>query len=179
MIERIAPSREFLLAALILFQATCTSFFLVDIASDLRTLPVGTAIGLHMQLELFANIGLMMAIVVEGYFLRQFLRRQIRAERALSVAQGALHQLMQDHFEDWGLTAAECDVAAFTIKGFSISEVAALRQSAEGTVKSQLNAIYRKSGLSGRGQLVGFLIEDLLPGPPHKAHAGPKDEGLE
>ncbi len=40
-----------------------------------------------------------------------------------------------------------------------------MRRSAEGTVESQLNAIYRKSGLAGRGQLACLLIEDLLSGP--------------
>jgi DNA-binding CsgD family transcriptional regulator len=56
-------------------------------------------------------------------------------------------------------------VAAFTIKGFTIAEIAALRGSAEGTVKTHLNAIYRKAGVQGRGQLVSLLIEELLGGP--------------
>jgi len=98
-------------------------------------------------------------------FLTRLLRQQVRAEMALSAASGALHDLMQAYFSQWGLTAAEADVAGFTIKGYSIAEIGTMRQSAEGTVKSQLNAIYRKSGLAGRGQLVSLLIEDLLSGP--------------
>jgi DNA-binding NarL/FixJ family response regulator len=32
-------------------------------------------------------------------------------------------------------------------------------------VKTHLNAIYRKAGVQGRGQLVSVLIEDLLNAP--------------
>jgi len=72
---------------------------------------------------------------------------------------------MLDHFQTWGLTAAEQDVAGFTIKGLSIAEIADLRGSAEGTVKSQLNAIYRKAGVPGRGALLGLLVDDLMNAP--------------
>ena len=41
---------------------------------------------------------------------------------------------------------------------------AKLRGSAEGTIKTHLNAIYRKSGVTGRAQLVSILIEDLMRG---------------
>ena len=81
------------------------------------------------------------------------------------MAAGALAELMEDYFRQWALTPSEADVAAFTIKGYSIAEIATLRGSAEGTVKTHLNAIYRKAGVQGRGQLVSLLIEDLLNGP--------------
>jgi len=73
--------------------------------------------------------------------------------------------VMEGHFRAWWLTPSEQDVATFTIKGCSIAEIAALRGSAEGTVKTHLNAIYRKAGVPGRGQLVSVLIEDLMGGP--------------
>jgi len=37
-----------------------------------------------------------------------------------------------------------------------------MRGSAEGTVKSQLNAIYRKAGVGNRGELLSLLIEELM-----------------
>ena len=43
-----------------------------------------------------------------------------------------------------------------------IAEIAALRETSEGTVKSQNSAIYRKAGVKTRTQLVGALIEELL-----------------
>ena len=69
---------------------------------------------------------------------------------------------MQSRFTDWGLTSAERDVALFAIKGMSTQEIAVLRGTAEGTVKAQTNAIYRKAAVSGRSQLLSLFIEDLM-----------------
>ena len=62
----------------------------------------------------------------------------------------------------WGLTKAEKDVAFFLLKGLSIKEIAALRYTSVKTVRTQTNAIYAKSGLSGRSELSAFFLEDLL-----------------
>lgn len=158
-------TQEGALVLLMLFQSACTFFFVMDIIGDLAEMPPGEALTLHLSGELFANVGLVLAIIVEGLALRRLLLQQANAQRALSAAAGALNELMLAYFDDWGLTPAEADVATFTIKGYSIAEIARIRQSAEGTIKSQLNAIYRKSGLAGRGQLVSLLIEDLMSGP--------------
>jgi DNA-binding CsgD family transcriptional regulator len=165
MTSLLRPNREAALAGLILLQTVCAVLFVIDVIDDFNEMSPGPAFSMHIAVEVAANVGLILAILVEVLFLRRLLRQQARTERALSAASGALNQLMQDYFQTWGLTQAEADVAGFTIKGFSISEIAGMRQSAEGTVKSQLNAIYRKSGLAGRGQLVSLLIEDLLSGP--------------
>ncbi|MGB7271108.1 MAG: LuxR C-terminal-related transcriptional regulator [Albidovulum sp.] len=158
--------RGAIIAALIFVQSICVAFFLVDVIHDLAALPLTQWISLYLSIELAANLALIAGIVFEGFYLRHLLRRQAQAERAISVASGALHEVMEDYFEQWGLTPAEADIASFTVKGFSISEIASLRGSAEGTVKTHLNAIYRKSGLAGRGQLVGLLVEELLSGLP-------------
>jgi len=44
--------------------------------------------------------------------------------------------------------------------------MARLRDSSEGTIKAQSNAIYRKAGVSGRAQLLSLFIEDLLVPEP-------------
>ncbi len=153
------------LTLMMLVQAVCLAFFVIDIYADLIEWPAGRSLDLHIWLEVVANLTLGTALVVEFRVLRQLLARSLRAEKALTAAAGALNDLMESYFAEWGLTPAEADVARFTIKGCSIAEIAGLRQSAEGTVKSQLNAIYRKAGLAGRSQLVSVLIEDLLNGP--------------
>jgi DNA-binding CsgD family transcriptional regulator len=155
-------TKEAGLAALIVVQAGCNFVFFMDVLGDYRD--AGHFTG-HLNIELFANLGLVAAIVVEARVLWTLLRRQAIADRAISVARGAMAQLMSDQFSSWGLTAAEADVAGFTIKGFSIAETAGLRGSSEATVKSQLNALYRKAGVSGRAQLVSVFVEDLFNGP--------------
>lgn len=153
------------LVALIAVQGFCAAFFLVDAVRDLTEAEVGSLFDPHRTVEIIAACSLIVGMWFALRLLLQSLRRQAHLERNLSVAAGALHDVIERYFDDWGLTPAERDVAAFTLKGLSIAEVAALRGSAEGTVKAHLNAIYRKSGVSGRAQLVSLLIEDLMAGP--------------
>jgi DNA-binding CsgD family transcriptional regulator len=149
------------LIGLILFQTICAAVFVVDVIYDLGEAEVLW----HLIPELAAAIGLVIAIIWEVRYLIGLLRRQETMARGLGVAAGALADLMEGYFLDWGLTAAEQDVAAFTIKGYSIAEIAELRGSAEATIKTHLNAIYRKADVPGRGQLVSLLIEDLMRAP--------------
>lgn len=153
--------RPYALIGLILFQCFCTAFFVYDVTSDLEE---GLTSLFHMLPELAATVGLVLGVGFEMRALVRLLRQQARMEQSLGVASGALNDVMEGHFRQWGLTPSEQDVATFTIKGCSIAEIAQLRGSAEGTVKTHLNAIYRKAGIQGRGQLVSVLIEDLMGG---------------
>ncbi len=153
------------LVGLIAFQAMCTLFFTIDVLSDMENVGLSSFTDLHLLPEMGATLGLIFAILFEFYILRQLAHRQATLEKGMSIAAGELAVVMENYFASWGLTASEQDVASFTIKGYSISEVSSLRNCAEGTVKTHLNAIYRKSGTNGRGQLVSLLIEDLLRGP--------------
>ena len=94
--------------------------------------------------------------------LRRALRDRHRAEEQLRRASGAFADLLQERFQEWGLTPSEKDVALFAIKGMSTAEIASLRSTSEGTVKAQTNAIYRKAGVTGRPQLLSLFIEDLM-----------------
>ena len=47
----------------------------------------------------------------------------------------------------------------------TVAKIADLCGSAEGTIKSHLNAIYRKSGTSGRGDLLSVIIDGLINTP--------------
>ena len=163
------------LVALILFQGLCSMFFVFDVIEDLRE---GAVPLVHMLPEIGATLGLIIGILFEVRSLLAMLRRQAHMEKSLGVAAGALAELMEDYFREWGLTPSEQDVAAFTIKGYAIAEIAEMRGSAEGTVKTHLNAIYRKAGVPGRGQLVSLLIEDLLNSPlvPTPGGEQPRDE---
>ena len=154
--------RPFGLIALILFQCFCTLFFVYDVTRDLDE---GINSLFVLLPELAATVGLVVGVVFEMHSLIALLRRQARMERGLGVASGALNDLMEDYFRQWALTPAEQDVATFTIKGCSIADIAQMRGSAEGTVKTHLNSIYRKAGVQGRGQLVSVLIEDLMNAP--------------
>ncbi len=169
---RLSINRPGPLMALIAVQALCTAFFLWDVVEDFRSGAAGFQPLLYVTTETLAAISLIFAVLFEVHYLMVLLRRQAHLEAQVSVAAGAFHDILVQHFDDWGLTPAERDVAMFAIKGFSIAETAGLRGSAEGTVKSQLNAVYRKAGVSGRGALLGLLIDDLIAAPVLPDRAG-------
>jgi len=116
-------------------------------------------------LEIISILGLVLGVVAGFVALSQARQAQKRAEIALRSVSDEFAMVVDEQFDNWGLTAAEKDVAWFSVKGFSTSEIAELRGSSEGTIKSQSNAIYRKAGVSSRAQLVSSLVEDLLITP--------------
>jgi DNA-binding CsgD family transcriptional regulator len=87
-------------------------------------------------------------------------------ERLLRSAQGEFFEMLTLQFDRWQLSEAERDVALLTVKGMTVSEIAELRNTSEGTIKSQNNAIYRKARVRSRTQLLGKLIDQLLVEPP-------------
>lgn len=73
-----------------------------------------------------------------------------------------IRSAIDSQFETWSLTLAEKETALLILKGLSNKEIAEVRSASELTVKQQANAIYRKSGLSSRAQLIAFFLEDLF-----------------
>jgi DNA-binding CsgD family transcriptional regulator len=153
------------LAVLIAVQSFCAAFFLWDVVNDLGPQGIRALVNLHIAIEASAALALISAIVFEVSYLMALLRRKAHLEEQVSIASGAFHDIILAHFDRWSLTPAESDVAMFAIKGFSVAETAELRGSAQGTVKAQLNAVYRKADVAGRGALLGLLVDELLDGP--------------
>ncbi len=155
------------LVALILLQAVCALFFVSDILMGLFGFyPVPLGWSFREALEIAAAVGLVLGLIFGAIALRRS-RFQLRAaEERLQRASAAFMDVLEERFAEWGLTPAERDVALFAIKGLSLQEIATLRQTSEGTVKAQTNAIYRKAGVTGRPQLLSLFIEELMLLPP-------------
>ena len=159
------------IALALVVQVFCAVFFVSNILSSVMGFaPI--AWQLSEFIELGAALGLLLGIFMGAFALNRVMRRAEAAEDRLRLASGAFHDLMQEKFQSWGLTPAECDVALFAIKGLSLSDIASMRSTSEGTVKAQMNAIYRKAGVAGRPQLLSLFIEDLMDdtfmeAPPH------------
>jgi len=150
------------LSGLLVIQAGCAAFFLFDIVADLagwRTLTGGL---LHHAIEFIAVAALILGIGVTALEIRRIRTRHRRVEAQLRVACGAFHDLLEEHFDAWALTPSERDVAMLAIKGLTIADIARVRQTKEGTIKAQCNAIYSKAGVTGRQQLLSLFIEDLM-----------------
>lgn len=153
--------RPGVVVALIAGQALCSAVFVIDVVQDARGAAAGP-LALYLRIETAAAIALIAAIAFEVRVLSRLLQRKAHLERQMTLAARAFHDVIEARFDAWALTAAERDVGHFTVKGLSITEIAELRHSATGTVKSQLNAIYRKAGVGNRGELLSLLIEDLI-----------------
>lgn len=153
------------LAVILLIQVLCAGFFIfeiLDVIFGIRAQPLPWVA--HELIEIGAALGLILGVVVGGLLLIRSETQRREAEGRLAALAGGFHDLLQDRFVEWALTPAERDVATFVLKGLSIPEIAAFRETSEGTVKAQTAAIYRKAGVSGRGQLVSLFIEDLMSG---------------
>ena len=152
--------RASVLAIALALQTSAAVFFIGDVASDYRWIGLDP----HTTFEAFVALALITGIGFGAVEMRRTLLRIRRAEEALSLAAGAFGEVIETRFAEWRLTPAEAEVALFTLKGFEISEIAALRSSAESTVRAQLTRVFAKSGASGRAQFVALFVEELLEG---------------
>lgn len=158
---------------LVLFvvQFACAFFFLYEIlvaVLGLRAAPISWRY--YEFIEIGAAAGLVIGVGVTARLMWISHRRRSEAEGNLRLASGAFMAVVSERFDAWGLTPAERDVALFSIKGLSQAEIAALRETSQGTVKAQSTAVYRKAGVNSRAQLLSLFIDDLmgdaLPGVP-------------
>lgn len=143
-------------------QLVCGVFFFGDAFFDNFGYPAALIFRSSDKIEFVIAAGLLFSLGFTASELWRLLRRHRKLEDQLKVASGAFSELLDTHFSSWGLTASERDVALLTIKGLSLAEVAALRDTREGTIKAQCTAVYKKAGVSSRAQLVSLFIEELM-----------------
>ena len=150
------------LIAIALFAQTLSAMFFFGniVSSVFGFAPINWQISEYI--EMGAAGGLILGVVLGAVMLRRTTRENARMTQQLRAASTAFRELLDERFDEWGLTAAERDVARFAIKGLSTQEIASLMSTSEGTVKAQTNAIYRKAGVSGRPQLLSVFIDDLM-----------------
>lgn len=162
------PRRRVLLLWIVVpIQAISTLFFLWQGFAPmlgLRTQPIGWA--LFELIQIGAALGLLIGFAFGLTALVRAYRHNREMAGRLAAASTVFADVLEQHFTEWRLTPAERDVAWFTLKGLSNAEIARLRETSEGTVKAQSNAIYRKAEVTGRTQLLSLFIEDLLDRPP-------------
>lgn len=157
------PRDRNLIIVALLVQGVCAAFFISEILSSyigFRSAPIPWAA--REIIEVGAAFGLLLGFGLGGYALTRSRRRHQVAEAQLRRASAAFIDLVEEAFAQWALTPAERDVALLCIKGFSIQEIGGIRQTSDGTVKAQTNAIYRKADVTGRNQLLSLFIDALM-----------------
>ncbi len=156
-------SERLYIAVFVLLQAVGALYFggrlmLSALGVSMRPLPWQ----LFEALEVAAALGLVAGTVMGLIFLRRSIRQRERMRRVVDQASAAFHENLHARFDGWRLSRAERDVALFAIKGMTTQDIAALRQTTQGTVKAQSAGIYRKAGVNSRAQLASLIVEDFF-----------------
>jgi DNA-binding CsgD family transcriptional regulator len=151
------------LAPLLAVQIVGAAFFIFRTLADLFAWSSPIIPWAYFELlEVIASLGMVGGVIATVLLLLPNLRRMHRVQEQLDAAAGQLQVHIERLFDQWALTESERDVALLVIKGFSNGEISTYRKTSESTTKSQVSAIFRKSGLSNRQQLVSLVVEDLL-----------------
>ena len=141
-------------------QAVAAAFFLLDALADV--LGYDADGGLTDKFEYLIAVTLAASLIFTIQQIRSMYQRQKVLENQIKVASGAFQIVMEKYFDEWDLSASERDVSLLAIKGLSISEIAVARQTKAGTIKAQLNSIYKKANVTGRMQLLSLFVEELF-----------------
>lgn len=152
------------LALILALQAMAAVFFVGDVVADVTF----EGVDLHLVLEAVVAFALILGVVFGAFEMRRTLERAERSDTALSAARGAMTDLIETRFAEWGLTPAENEVALLALKGFDAAEIAGLRGAASGTVRAQLARVYAKSGVASRAELLSIFMDDLIAAPVTK-----------
>ena len=116
----------------------------------------------------FAQVAAFFALllgVIAGLWLFKLASERTKVlEGKVEAAGGRFHDVIIDQFKKWGLSEAESEIGMLLIKGMSIAEIADLRGRSQATIKAQNSAIYQKSGMNNRAQLVSYFVEELTSG---------------
>lgn len=117
---------------------------------------------LHLSIEVVAVIALLMGFRIARNRRQHWRRTAEAANERLSNIRSDFDAIIRAQFREWKLSEAEADVALLTLRGVRNQEIAALRQTQESTVKSQLTSIFRKAGVKTRNELIGLFMDEFL-----------------
>lgn len=152
-----------LLTAIVFLQVTLSLFYIADMAMELFGIRK-TAVSWEYReiVQIVTIFGMLLGAFLGIVVLSGIGKSMREVDNRMLAASGQFHELMARRFEEWGLSPSEKDVALLTLKGLSNSEIAEVRGKSVGTIKAQCNAIYQKSNVTGRTQLISNFIEDLF-----------------
>lgn len=158
---------------LLIFLAVVAAAAVIDSFNDLQDGAHWPHVLLQLMVVGILLAGMIWLIVKRSRLLQHTVREsQLRLEELqresaewraqIAAVKPRLGEAIDRQFNHWQLTQAEQEVARLVLKGLSNKEIATVRQSSEPTVKQQMNALYRKSGLESRAQILAYFLEDLF-----------------
>lgn len=148
-------------------QLVCGTILAIDVGYEIHANMVSADAAqnygpLHLGSEIFATLLLFAAFGLSSRHLMQHRAELRRAEERAKTIRGDFSGLVSRRFAEWGLSPTEAEIALLTLKGLRIAEIARLRDNREGTVKTHLGAIFRKSGSTSRPEFLAKFVDDFL-----------------
>lgn len=150
------PARNRAVVAVLVvgLQAIAAIYFLADAVQESG--------GRLALVDVVVGAALLAGTLFGGVMVRRLLAEAERREAALALARGAIGDLIRARFDAWGLSPSEAEVALFALKGCTIADIARMRGSASGTVRSQLSQVYAKAGVTGQPMLMSLFLDELV-----------------
>ncbi len=148
---------------LVIIQIACGSYFIWEVLASVLGWPT---FPLRWQtrefIEIGAGVGLVLGVVLGVQLARSASQEALRAKTAHRLTPGEFTAVVQDYFNDLGLTPAESETAWFLLKGHSMNQIAKARATAISNVRTLCKSIYRKAGVRGKSQLFSYMVEYVL-----------------
>lgn len=146
---------------------SCMAFFGFDVVLDIvehRVKGTTYAVGelVHLIFEMLAVLGLGYAVTMLRAYLRLLRAEAEHIRETINMLRGNFDEVLLTKFDDWGLTTAERDVTLLIIRGLSVADIAAARNTAQGTIKAQSTSIFRKIGVGSKTELMSLIIDEFL-----------------
>ncbi len=116
----------------------------------------------HIITESGVFTAILLALALEVRHVVQLTSKVSSTQQEVTRLKKHLSDLIHEEFNRWKLTTTEEEIAIMLIKGFSMQEIAEIRNVKEKSVRQQATGIYSKSGLGNRYELTSYFIEDLL-----------------
>jgi DNA-binding CsgD family transcriptional regulator len=135
-------------------------FFVYDIVRDVNA----GEIDAHTFVEALVFAICTALIVAELRRNRRLRGRLAEAHAHSQRLSGEFAEYVNARLAGWALSRSEQEIAWLILKGYSFTEIAALRSVQEKTVRQQATSIYAKSGCGSRNEFIAHFIEDLLTG---------------
>ncbi len=144
--------------------AVCETLLVFDVLSEYFGIEFNFYADYHIELESLAVFALGISLIIVSISFWRLLQENRDFRIILGLASGEFLRVLTLKFDEWELTESESEIALLLIKGLTIQEIAVVRNTRPGTIKSQSNAVYRKADVKSRSELVAYFVEDLLGG---------------
>ncbi|MBE0414718.1 helix-turn-helix transcriptional regulator [Yoonia sp.] len=155
-------------------QLVCGLGFGVDLILEFPDPRVWAYLGPEALIHLLSELLIMLLLLI-GFGIARQIQRYLELQsdsmaRDLRSLRGDFDSILHRQFESWQLTAAQRDVALLCLRGLRISDIAAIRGSAEGTVKAHFSAIFRAANVRTRSEFVALFMEEFIEHGTIKDH---------